>query len=41
MKKDYLVITIIGALCATIQAAEVKVSSPDGKAVITVTDAGG
>jgi alpha-glucosidase len=41
MKNDYLVITIISALCATIQAAEVKVSSPDGKAVITVTDAGG
>ena len=28
-------------LCASVQAAEVKVSSPDGKAVITVTDAGG
>ena len=41
MKKDYWVIAIISALSATIQAAEVKVSSPDGKAVITVTDAGG
>ena len=41
MKKDFLIIAIISALGATIQAAEIKVSSPDGKAVITVTDAGG
>ena len=27
-------------LCATVQAAGIKVSSPDGQAVITVTDAG-
>ena len=41
MKKYILAFTILGALCATVQAAEIKVSSPDGKAVITVTDAGG
>jgi len=41
MKKYFLAFTILGALCATVQAAEIKVSSPDGKAVITVTDAGG
>ena len=37
--------TLTGAalisLCAAAQAAEIKVSSPDGKAVISVTDAGG
>ena len=41
MKKCFLGFTILGALCATVPAAEIKVSSPDGKAVITVTDAGG
>ena len=41
MNKCFLTFAILGALCATIQAAEIKVSSPDGKAVITVTDAGG
>ncbi len=41
MKKYFWVLTILGALCATVRAAEIKVSSPDGKAVITVTDAGG
>jgi alpha-glucosidase len=41
MKKHFFAITILSALCATAQAAEIKVSSPDGKAVITVTDAGG
>jgi alpha-glucosidase len=41
MKKYFLAFTILGALCTTVQAAEIKVSSPDGKAVITVTDAGG
>ena len=41
MKKYILAFTIFGALCAAVQAAEIKVSSPDGKAVITVTDAGG
>ena len=41
MKENLFVITILGVLCAAAQAAEIKVSSPDGKAVITVTDAGG
>jgi len=41
MKKYFLVITIFTVFCAAVQAAEIKVSSPDGKAVITVTDAGG
>ena len=41
MKKYFWAFAILGALCATVQAAEVKVNSPDGKAVITVTDAGG
>jgi alpha-glucosidase len=41
MKNDLLALTILGAFCATVQAAEIKVSSPDGKAVVTVTDGGG
>jgi alpha-glucosidase len=41
MNKNFLAFTILTVLCATVQAAEIKVSSPDGKAVITVTDAGG
>ena len=41
MKTHYLAITILSSLCAAAQAAEIKVSSPDGKAVIMVTDAGG
>jgi alpha-glucosidase len=41
MKKPVLTIAIISALCAAGQATEIKVSSPDGKAVITVTDEGG
>ena len=41
MNKCFLAFAILGALCATVQAVEIKVSSPDGKAVITVTDAGG
>ena len=41
MKKHLPVLAICLSVCAVIQAAEVKVSSPDGKAVITVTDAGG
>jgi alpha-glucosidase len=41
MKKCFLAFTILGVLCATLQAADIKVSSPDGKAVIRVTDAGG
>ncbi len=41
MKTTLLSISAFMLLGATAQAAEVKVSSPDGKAVITVTDAGG
>ncbi len=41
MKKHLPVLAICLSVCAAIQAAEVKVSSPDGKAVITVTDSGG
>jgi alpha-glucosidase len=41
MKKGLSIIAIISVLCAAVQAAEIKVSSPDGKAVITLTDAGG
>jgi alpha-glucosidase len=41
MKKYLLASTILSVLYATVQAAEIKVSSPDGKAVVTVTDAGG
>jgi alpha-glucosidase len=41
MKKPLLLAAILCALCATAPAAQIKVSSPDGKAVITVTDAGG
>src|ERR1017187_8362336 len=41
MNKCFLAFAIHGAFCATVQATEIKVSSPDGKAVITVTDAGG
>jgi alpha-glucosidase len=41
MIKYFLAFTILGAHCATVQAAEIKVSSPDGKVIITVTDAGG
>jgi len=41
MKTYILAFAILGALCATVQASEIKVKSPDGKAVITVTDAGG
>ena len=41
MKKLFLAVSFLGALCATVQAAEIKVSSPDGKAVVTVTDDGG
>jgi alpha-glucosidase len=36
-----LIIATLTWFCAAAQAAEVKVSSPDGKAVIVVTDAGG
>jgi len=41
MKVNLLFISELLLLCATVQAAEVKVSSPDGKVVIAVTDAGG
>lgn len=41
MKNHLPALVICLFVCAAIQAAEVKVSSPDGKAVITVTDAGG
>ena len=41
MKKYLLSVTSLVVLCAAAQAAEIKVSSPDGKAVITVTDTGG
>jgi len=41
MKKHLLVLAICLSVCAAIQAAEVKVSSPDGKAVIIVMDSGG
>lgn len=41
MKTSLLSIATIALLCATTHAAEVRVKSPDGKAVITVTDAGG
>ena len=41
MKKPLLLVAILCALYATAAAAEIKVSSPDGKAVITVTDVGG
>ena len=41
MIKNALVVPILTALCVTLQAAEIKVSSPDGKAVITMTDVGG
>jgi alpha-glucosidase len=41
MKANLLSIASLVLLCAAAHAAEIKVSSPDGKAVITVTDAGG
>jgi alpha-glucosidase len=41
MNKFFPTITMLAGLCATVYAAEIKVGSPDGKAVITVTDSGG
>ena len=41
MKTFVLTLAWIFSFGAALQSAEVKVSSPDGKAVITVTDAGG
>jgi hypothetical protein len=41
MKAKLIYLTILMSLCAAIQAAEVKVPSPDGKVIITVTDDGG
>ena len=38
MKKHFVAISILSSLCAAVQGADVKVASPDGKAVITVTD---
>ena len=41
MKNTLLVVTTVLGLCAATQATEIKVSSPDDKAIIVVTDAGG
>ena len=41
MKTILLSLSTLILLGATVLSAEVKVSSPDGKAVIAVTDAGG
>ena len=41
MNKNFLAFTILSVFCVAVQAAEIKVSSPDGKVVITVTDDGG
>jgi hypothetical protein len=41
MEKLFLAVSLLGALCVTVQAAEIKVSSPDGKAVVSLTDDGG
>jgi alpha-glucosidase len=41
MKRSALAVTTLISLCAAAQAAEVTVSSPGGRAVITVTDIGG
>jgi alpha-glucosidase len=41
MNANVIVIATLFSLCAAVQAAEIKVSSPDGKAVVAVTDAGG
>jgi alpha-glucosidase len=41
MKTSILTLTALLTLSAALQAEEVKVTSPDRKAVITVTDAGG
>ena len=41
MNKHFPAVAICLSVCVAIQSAEVKVSSPDGKAVITVTDDGG
>jgi alpha-glucosidase len=41
MKRNALAIAALISLCAAAHAAEVKVSSPDGKAVVIVTDNGG
>ena len=39
--KGHVVIIALVLFCATVQGAKVRVKSPDGKAVIVVTDAGG
>ena len=41
MNANSVSISALMLFCAAIQATEIKVSSPDGKAVITVTDSGG
>jgi alpha-glucosidase len=41
MNANLVSISALMLFCAAIQATEIKVSSPDGKAVITVTDSGG
>ena len=41
MNGKILAIAAFVSLCAAIHAAEIKVKSPDGKAVVTVTDSGG
>jgi alpha-glucosidase len=41
MKRNLLTVTAFIFLCAAIQAVEVRIKSPDGKAVVTVMDVGG
>jgi len=41
MKKNILSICSLILFCAAAQATEIKVASPDGKAVVTMTDVGG
>ncbi len=41
MTKNQVAIIAFVSLCAASQAAEIEVKSPDGNAVVTVTDAGG
>jgi alpha-glucosidase len=41
MNRTFLALTILGGFCLAGQATEIKVKSPDGKVVVTVTDASG
>ncbi len=41
VKENLVAVMMLVSLCSAVQATEVKVSSPDGKAVVVVTDAGG